>query len=298
MPQPEHPRLSASLVILNHRNEVLLVHRNPKSRAYGGVHVFPGGNYDSQDASLEVTAIRETFEETGLLLASPEHSGSAIPESEWDKARHAVHGQELSFGDFLNKYKLKPAVDSLLPFTDWTTPEYAQRRFCTRFFVTFLHASYSSRFSTGTKQDFLPTSDGGKEIVSTRFVHPSDALAEFHRKEITLMPPQYYILHTLSDILPRGINTQSQCEKVERLSRGAFGKLSFNPKHFPPEDGDADPKRMLLVYEGDETRGGPPGRLHRAFVKHDEHGVTREIELHRNFDIFKDIESGPASTKL
>ncbi|KAF8330461.1 hypothetical protein F5887DRAFT_1081767 [Amanita rubescens] len=99
----------------------------------------------------------------------------------------------------------------------------------------------------------------------------------------------------ISDILPRGINTQSQREKVERLSRGAFGKLSFNPKHFPPEDGDADPKRMLLVYEGDETRGGPPGRLHRAFVKHDEHGVTREIELHRNFDIF---ESGPASTKL
>ena len=58
--------------------------------------------------------------------------------------------------------------------------------------------------------------------------------------------------------------------------------MSFNPKHFPPEDGDADPKRMLLVYEGDETRGGPPGRLNRAFVKHDEHGVSifHDISIH------------------
>jgi hypothetical protein len=86
------------------------------------------------------------------------------------------------------------------------------------------------------------------------------------------MPPQYYILYTLLDILPRGINTQSQREKVERLSRGAFGKLSFNPKHHLTEGSDADLK--LLVYEGDETRGGPPGRLHRAFVKHDGHGVS------------------------
>jgi hypothetical protein len=116
--------------------------------------------------------------------------------------------------------------------------------------------------------------DGGKEIVSARFVHPNDALAEFRRKEITLMPPQYYILCTLSDILTGGINTQNQREKVERLSRGAFGKLSINPKHLLMEDSDADPKRMLLVYEGDETRGGPPGRLHRALVKFADHGVS------------------------
>ena len=110
--------------------------------------------------------------------------------------------------------------------------------------------------------------------MSTRFVHPSDALAEFHRKEITLMPPQYYILHTLSDILPGAINTQSQREKVERLSRGAFGKLSINPKRLLTEDSEADPKRVMLVYEGDETRGGPPGRLHRELVKYDDHGVS------------------------
>ncbi len=88
------------------------------------------------------------------------------------------------------------------------------------------------------------------------------------------MPPQYYILHTLSDILPRGINTQSQREKVERLSQGAFGKLSINPKRLLLEDRDADPKHVLLVYEGDEMRGGPPGRLHREFVKYDRHGVS------------------------
>ena len=162
------------------------------------------------------------------------------------------------------------------------------RRFRTQFFITFLPASPSSGFSTGTKQERLPTSgmrscslssfiiltlpDGGQEIVSARFLHPSDALLEFRRKQITLMPPQYYILYTLSNLLSGRVNTQEHRDLVENLSRGAFGNMTFNPKLIGNSESKQD--KVVQTYEGDETRGGPPGRLHRALVKFEKGGVS------------------------
>lgn len=68
-----------------------------------------------------MTAIRETFEETGLLLASSE-SGSRPSDKELDEAREQVHSQRLLFRDFLAKHKLSADTSSLLPFTQWITP--------------------------------------------------------------------------------------------------------------------------------------------------------------------------------
>ncbi len=88
--------------------------------------MFPGGNYDqNQDASLQMTAIRETFEESGLLLASPT---SAIPDGKvLEAARHAIHSQKRTFARFLEEHKLAADVDALLPFTEWITPIDAPR---------------------------------------------------------------------------------------------------------------------------------------------------------------------------
>ncbi|TFY73447.1 hypothetical protein EWM64_g10564, partial [Hericium alpestre] len=130
------PRPSASLIVVNAANEVLLVHRNPEATAFGGVHVrgfpfdalppqsyelsppyqvFPGGNFDpAQDASYQMTAIRETFEETGLLLTS---SAGAVDDPTLDTARAAIHAQKLHFGDFLATHQLTADTDALLPFT-------------------------------------------------------------------------------------------------------------------------------------------------------------------------------------
>jgi len=55
--------------------------------------------------------------------------------------------------------------------------------------------------------------------------------------------------------------------------------------------------RVILTYEGDETRGGSKGRLHRALVKMTSDGATSEIHLIRNFDIFSEIDP-QASPKL
>ncbi|KIL65633.1 hypothetical protein M378DRAFT_76806 [Amanita muscaria Koide BX008] len=291
MPEYVSPRPSASLVVVNERNEVLMVQRNPAARSFGGAHVFPGGNFDlHNDTTLQMTAVRETFEETGILLASPPLVESKLSESDRDKARGDIHSGKLRFQNFLDKRRLGLDLYMLLPFTNWTTPETAPRRFRTQFFIVFLSAFSPSQFSSGSKEDQIPKQDGGLEVISARFLHPKDALSEFRRKMITLMPPQFYILSTLSEILSGNVNTEEQRNQITKLSSGAFGSLSICPKSLSVNGGDG---RTILTYEGDETRGGPPGRLHRALVKFDSNRITSEIELQRNFNIFKDL--GPAA---
>ncbi|KAJ6490659.1 NUDIX hydrolase domain-like protein [Mycena vitilis] len=289
---PPTPRPSASLVVVNSRNEVLFVQRNPEARSFAGVHVFPGGNFDAaQDDSLAVTAIRETFEEAGILLAS----GPSPSDTVLDAARHAIHAGKTPFQTFLTEQGLAVDVQALLPFTAWVTPSFAPRRFHTEFFLAFLGTASSSGFSSGAKEDRIPKPDGGQEVIAARFVHPDDVLAEFGAGKITLMPPQFYIIQTLADILHGGATTAAQRERVEELARGAFGQMVINPQRLGPPDAQG---RIVLTYEGDHTRGGPEGRLHRAIVLTGKNGITSEIKLERNFDIFTEIEGQVQPPKL
>lgn len=86
--------------------------------------VFPGGNVSSQDGGeLGVTAIRETFEESGVLLAS----GPTPTDAVLDAARNAIHAGKIPFQAFLNEHGLTADVQALLPFTQWITPVFAPR---------------------------------------------------------------------------------------------------------------------------------------------------------------------------
>ena len=69
---------------------------------------------------MAITAIRETFEESGLLLASSSSPGPS--EGTLDAARLAIHQQEMLFQDFMSEHRLTPDADSLLPFMKWITP--------------------------------------------------------------------------------------------------------------------------------------------------------------------------------
>jgi hypothetical protein len=152
------------------------------------------------------------------------------------------------------------------------------------------------------------STDGGQEVIAARFVHPDAILAEFRAGEITLMPPQFYIAQTLASILRGSTTTADQRARVEELARGAFGNMVINPQPLGPPDGQG---RVVLTYEGDHTRGGPEGRLHRATILAGKGGVrishvnvtcssldapqvTSEIILERNFDIFKDVDVVPS----
>lgn len=93
------------------------------------VQVFPGGNFDkTQDDSLGITAIRETFEESGLLLAnSYSEPPTLLSDSSLDEARSNIHTRKQDFKTFLADHHLNADINILLPFTQWITPVNALR---------------------------------------------------------------------------------------------------------------------------------------------------------------------------
>lgn len=81
------------------------------------------------------------------------------------------------------------------------------------------------------------------------------------------MPPQLYILTTLAELIAGSneqLSTVEQREVITRLAKGAFGRMSINPR--PLKEGAPEGKNVL-TYEGDEARGGKKGRLHRVVFK-------------------------------
>ena len=248
-----------------------------------------------------MTAIRETFEEAGLLLAkgrlnptSEQPSLQALDRDALNRARQSILLGQTIFSKFLHDAGLTPAVDDLLPFTEWVTPaqvpryglhlvvsdisaeERNCRRFHARFYVTFLQDTSVSGFFHGAKQDFIPTPDGGQEVISAQFIHPSEALRAHRAKEMAFMPPQHYLISALAGILSGGQNSEAQRTRVRQLSEGAFGRMVIHVRQLKLGDG-----RLLLAYGGDELVDGPPGARHRSTVKPGPGGVSSIIGWRR-----------------
>ena len=169
---PVEPRAAATVVLLRPGRaglEVLLTER-PSSMAFaGGMHVFPGGRVDRADADPELTsrsvlsarqaasalggdldadaalaahvaAIRELFEEAGVLLADGGRDLNVVPPPYLSQARSALVGGELSFASICSELGLRLRTDWLAPLSRWVTPPSLPRRFDARFFAAELPA--------------------------------------------------------------------------------------------------------------------------------------------------------------
>lgn len=116
----QHPRPSSSVVLLSPENQVLLLHRVQTSTSFASAHVFPGGNLDPfhdgnvpdvgardmhrDGPSYRIGAIRETFEETGILLAKRKYGNGelvSLETEERDAARKRIHGNEVNFTEWV-----------------------------------------------------------------------------------------------------------------------------------------------------------------------------------------------------
>jgi len=284
--QPALPRLSATLIVVNAYNEILLVQRNKTSSDFSGATVFPGGNFDSkQDESLEDTAIRETFEETGLLLVSDSlvtGEGCILPSRrECDAARDALHTNKVSFKQFLRRHGLAPATQCLKPFSSWVTPPNYPKRFRTQFFVVFLADVFPDATGEGRRQQYELLPDK-REIASVRFMHCVDASQAFKEHKLSIPTPQAYNIATLADILKSRSSTPEEQTRVCQLSASIYGRMTLHPLLLT---GDGYKGRIIFTYEGDETRGGPYGQLHRSVDWMDEGMYISSDTLHRNFDV-------------
>ncbi|EPS41845.1 hypothetical protein H072_4222 [Dactylellina haptotyla CBS 200.50] len=263
------PRPSASLVLLDSQNRILLTHRTSTIGSFANAHVFPGGNQDPEDTSSEFCAIRETFEETGVLLTTSPAPSSLV--STFPEVRKAIHSHKLKFSDFLSSNNLAADVDSLIPYTTWITPPTMKKRYETKMFLAFLPVS-SSVEGTVEENVNLPTSDGGVETLSASFMTANEILAALGKNEIILFPPQAYLITRLSRFTnDTSLSVQQQREAIKSwIEQEGVGKYVFEPR---PEGKTKDGKRLILGY-------GPRGDPHRKSVlKFGKGGMPADLQI-------------------
>ncbi|MFD0774439.1 hypothetical protein ACFQZ2_10935, partial [Streptomonospora algeriensis] len=173
----------AATVMLLHESaaggvlEVYLLRRTSSMRFAPGMHVFPGGGVDERDTdrgirwagprpaewaerleaaeplarALVCAAVRETFEESGVLLAGPP-SGGVVADTrgeDWEADRQALVDRSLSFTEFLRRRDLVLRSDLLRAWSRWITPPGESRRFDTRFFAAALPEGQQTRYVGG-----------------------------------------------------------------------------------------------------------------------------------------------------
>jgi 8-oxo-dGTP pyrophosphatase MutT (NUDIX family) len=210
-PAPATPSPAATLVLLRDRPgggvEVLLMRRHLKSKFAAGDFVYPGGKIEPDDnpedaaswcVGLEVKtaarrldleaaprtalgywigAIRETFEEAGLLLAVDAAGRDvAVQAPRFAEYRRACHADNRAFWTMIRTEGLRLATDRLVYFAHWITPEEQPLRFDTRFFAAPAPAGQEA-----TGDDY--------EMTDLKWLTPAEAVEAQRRGEISLRNP-------------------------------------------------------------------------------------------------------------
>ncbi|WP_062210216.1 NUDIX domain-containing protein [Streptomyces sp. NBRC 109706] len=192
---PPEPRAAATVLLLRDGREgpeVFLLRRRRSMAFAAGAHAYPGGSVDPRDGAGEpaalaaMAALRELFEEAGVLLAGPA-PGELVDDvsgPDWEADRRALVARELSFSAFLAGRRLVPRVDLLRPWARWITPEFETRRYDTWFFAAALPPGQRGR-------------NASTEADHTAWLRPADAVAGYDRGELTMMPPTIATLRAL-----------------------------------------------------------------------------------------------------
>ncbi len=218
------PKKAATVILLRNKEpggfDVFLLKRHEKSSFMGGNYVYPGGRVDRDDGSLEtcslskgmtfegaqkilggtfspeesfahwVAAIRELFEEAGVLLAY-DQKGNLFQLRDRDERGKYLHYRKLlqegktNICEMAQKENLLLAFDQLYYYAHWITPEAQSQRFDTRFFLT--------RYPSGQE-----ASHDQKETTAGIWITPKKALEENLRGDVILSPPTLKTLEDLS----------------------------------------------------------------------------------------------------
>ncbi|RPA87587.1 hypothetical protein BJ508DRAFT_196710, partial [Ascobolus immersus RN42] len=231
------PRPAASILLLNPQNQILLMTRpTSKTMSFSGAVVFPGGNYSSsQDPSPRFCAVRELFEECGVLLSKTGAIFSGNKACPWfDQARRDIHSGKTLFKDVLAEKNVSIDEDGLMEFTRWITPPNQKKRFDAQMYLYFMKEfrSEAERMDGKNKVEELPTTDGGVEVISTGFFGIEEALEMYGRKEITLFPPQFYLLNVLKHFLGSHLKEENSVKRAKLtsyLQNSDFGTRTIQP---------------------------------------------------------------------
>ncbi|MFF9364127.1 NUDIX hydrolase [Streptomyces griseoluteus] len=228
---PVVPRRAATVLLLKDTPAGPAVHmlRRRASMAFaGGAYAYPGGGVDPRDDDHHVrwagptrawwahrlgvdetgaqaivcAAVRETYEEAGVLLAGtgPDTVVGDTSGDDWEADRLALVAHELSFAEFLDRRGLVLRSDLLGAWTRWITPEFESRRYDTWFFVAALPEGQRTR-------------DLSTEADRTVWTRPAEAAAGYDRGDLLMMPPT---IATLRQLLPYGTAAEALAAAPDR----------------------------------------------------------------------------------
>ncbi|WP_427921687.1 NUDIX hydrolase [Streptomyces sp. cg40] len=228
---PVVPRRAATVMLLRDTDTGPAVHmlRRRASMAFaGGAYAYPGGGVDPRDDDRHVrwagptrawwanrlgvdetaaqaivcAAVRETYEEAGVLLAGPTPDsvvGDTTGET-WEADRAALVARDLSFAEFLDRRGLVLRSDLLGAWARWITPEFETRRYDTWFFVAVLPEGQRTR-------------NASTEADHTVWIAPGEAAAGYDKGDLTMMPPT---IATLRGLIPYGSAAEALSSAPER----------------------------------------------------------------------------------
>ncbi|GAA1461774.1 NUDIX hydrolase [Williamsia maris] len=225
--------------------EVFLIQRVQEMAFAGGMTVFPGGGVDARDAEADVAwtgphpdwwadrfgadeataqalvcaAVRETFEECGVLLAGRTPDTVLDDATPYHPARAQLVDKTISLAGFLREHDLILRSDLIVPLAHWITPLGERRRYDTRFFLAALPG--------GQEAD-----DRTTEAASATWHRVDDILAEWEAGRVFLLPPTWAQLQelrrfdTVADALAAPREITMICPTV--ISDGSSVRLEFD----------------------------------------------------------------------
>lgn len=185
----------ASAVILIKDGKVLWARRNPNLKFLGGWHAFPGGKTEESDAEIEVRnsndkdldkfivgAVRECFEEVGVLLA---RGGEKLTRGQRASLHDDLVSGRNSLRDIFDDWGLWIDAADFLYTGFWTTPQFSPIRFKTRFFIAECPAKQTPYAAI-------------TELETPEFITPRDALTRWKNSEVLISPPVLISLQVLA----------------------------------------------------------------------------------------------------
>jgi 8-oxo-dGTP pyrophosphatase MutT (NUDIX family) len=218
---PEPARLAATVVLLRAAEsdpssapEVYLLRRATTMSFAGGRYAFPGGRVDPRDSDASVAwagpsaeewgarfgcsaaearalvcaAVREMFEETGVLFAGPSPTDvvASTADADWEADRHALETRELSLTELLTRRSLVLRTDLLGAWSRWVTPEFEPRRYDTAFFIAALPEGQHARDVSG-------------EADTTVWTPAAQAVADHDAGKVAMLPPTITTLRQVAE---------------------------------------------------------------------------------------------------
>lgn len=212
MTDPATPRLSSTILLLRDDPDlqVLMVKRHYEIDFASGAYVFPGGkahdededpawaeicdgNFTGEEQAARVAAIREAFEESGIILArsaSARGPGAALVGADVADAlgpmRGAIDRREASFLALIKQHDLVLALDALVHFGHWITPDMMPKRFDTHFYLA-------------ATPDGQVAEQDGRETTEAVWVGPQDALDQEAAGTATIIFPTRMNLGKLAE---------------------------------------------------------------------------------------------------